>query len=548
MRLLEARPRVRVAAMLLALLCGMFACGCNALVDTSTAQCETNADCRKSSREFANTFCSPDKVCKPLSLPCTTSRDCSERLDEPAYCRPDGVCTRVLTPECTQIVPDGALSRDHVILTGFMAPVHGQSASEGTPLRQGAELALREIEAVTNGIPSADAGPQPHLAMLVCHDSPDALNALERPINVARHLVDTVRVPAIIGPSKRPPNAVDIITEVTSPGGVLTLSPSATHARIPDLEKAGLFWRTVPSDEILVDAWRYLILGVSQSLWEKGIVPKTEPPKIIYVARADSYGATLRDQFREEILTEPPATYVYDLGKEVDWESMANEIAAARPNVLFAFSTSEFVRELLPRIEQRWSGGKRPYYMLFEGNQVPELLAEVDKNQELGTRILGTAPGTRRSELFTVFRGRFEQAFGHTPGSLAEFAYDAAYLLAYAVARAKKQHPTGLELARAMRTMSCISAIKVHASEATLAAGFGAAAEAACVNFEGASGPLDFDNDTGQAPNDYGVWCAARDASGNAFPSLEDIYFDVEGPGIGGWAAGQFLPFCPGAQ
>lgn len=557
----EARPRSRERAprgkagarrlgKIMAVVGSWLLSGCNALVDTSTEQCKTHADCTNKGGGFADTFCSADKICRPLSLPCTTSRDCSYRLGEPGYCRPDRVCTPVLTPDCTQVVPEDALSQDHVILAGFMGPVQGPFATHGTPLRQGAELALNEIETQMNGVPGADSGPQRHLAMLVCHDTPDDLNTLGRPMDVARHLVNTVRVPAIIGPSKIPTNVTDVITEVTSLGGVLTISPSATHPDIPALEKEGLFWRTVPSDDIQIDAWRYLSLGVVQTLWATGVVTEPQPPKIVYVARADSYGARIAQLFRE-VLPTPPPTWTYDLAKDVDWDSMADDIVKASPNMLFAFTTGEFVTKLLPRIEQRWTGTKRPYYLLLEGNRVDELLELVNGTPGLAERIVGTAPGVRTSPLFFAFRDRFKQAYGQEPGSLAEFAYDAAYLFAYAVAGAKSQRPSGLELARAMGGMSCRDGTRLEASPAAFASGFSAAAGAACVDFDGASGALNFD-DAGQASNDYGVWCARRDPAGTTFPPLAGhqgagVYFDVESPGVVGWPPDGFLDFCPAA-
>lgn len=531
----------------------LLASGCNVIVDTSAEQCDTHADCPKRGGELAETYCTAEKICSRALPSCATHRDCSEQLGEPGYCRRDGLCTRVLTAECTEVVPEGALLQDDVILAGFMGPLRGPFASHGTPLWQAAASAFTEIETLSNGIPGVDDdAPRRHLALLACHDTPDGPHTLERPLQVARHLVETVGVPAIIGPSKIPTRALDVITDITTPANVLTISPSATHPNLPSLEPGQLFWRTVPSDRIQVDAWRYLILGVVSSLWESPDFPKGQNPRVVYVARADSYGAGLTELFREQLVfPSPPPTWTYNLDKAIDWDRLADEIAQTRPELLFAFSTGEFATELLPRLEERLASAERkPYYLLLDGSRVEELTLAVDRNPELSARIMGTAPGVRTSARFDAFRRRFSDRFGREPGNLAEFAYDAAYLLAYAVAGANKQQPSGVELGAALRTMSCPSGTRVLADPDAFADGFRAAARDGCVNFEGASGPLDFDNAAGEAPNVYGVWCAGPDEAGNAFPSLRGLYYDydVKNQGVKGLNSGEFLPFCPAAR
>jgi branched-chain amino acid transport system substrate-binding protein len=449
------------------------------------------------------------------------------------------------------VVPEGALSNDQVILAGFMAPVRGPFAAHGTPLRDGAALALDEIEAWTRGVPGLEGGSPTHLAMLVCHDTPERGGSRTRAVDVARHLVDTVGVSAIIGPSKVPSTAIDVITDVTSPAGVLTISPSATQPSIPEIDKLGLFWRTVPSDTIQVEAWRYLSLGMIQRLWHDGddtVLKEPEEPRVVYVGRADSYGAGLLQLAREKLVSNAPV-FTYDLEGRVAWDALADQVVDERPLFLYAFSTLEFVTELLPRIEQRWGQtwgmAPRPFYLLLDGTRVEALLPRIDQNPDLARRIIGTAPGVRTSGVFEGFRARLTQAFGEEPGSLAEFAYDAAYLLAYAVAGAKKQRPTGFELAAALSTLTCGDGVRVEAGPDALSSGFGAASAGVCFNFEGASGPLDFDSASGEAPNDIAAWCAVRDPSGRPFPLLgQGVYYDVKTPGVVGWVEGEYLPFC----
>lgn len=544
------RMHARWLATCSALIGASFSCGgCNALVDTSTAQCNTHADCTKKGDGFAETFCSTEKICRPLSLPCATSRDCSQRFTAPGYCRPDGVCTPVLTDECREVVPEGALSREHVTLVGFMGPVRDRFASNGVPLRQGAELALEEIETLAKGIPGLDTGPQRHLAMLVCHDTPEGLDTLGRPMNVARHLVDTVGVPAIIGPSKNPADAIDVITDVTTPAGVLTLSPSASHPALPDREAAGLFWRTVPSDTAYVPISQQLFLHITAALRADRVIAPEAFPTVVHVARSDSYGALLSQLVLPALDIGTPPGWSYDAVSETAWDAKADAILQARPHVIFAFSTAEFATELLPRIERRLSGAQpRPHYLLFDGARVAPLLTAVNHSPELAKRILIAAPGAGTSAQFDAFRTRFIATFAEEPGSLAEFAYDAVYLLAYAVARTRTLQPTGFELRTAMENMSCADRTKVRADPQQFSAGARAAAQGGCVDFEGASGAVDFSAKR-EAAADYGLWCAGR----RRFRLLEispaqGIYFSSPGALLHGWPDDAIVPFCPVAE
>src|SRR4029079_19470411 len=118
----------------------------------------------------------------------------------------------------------------------------------------------------------------------------------------------------------------------------------------------------------------------------------------------------------------------------------------------------------------------------------------------------------RKSPLYTQFAGRFGSAFDHrAPGNLAEFAYDAAYLLFYAIAISGEAYPTGPELADALTKVTCKGDGSTDTTVKVGPTGFGGyfttAASTQCIDFEGASGELDFDNQRGEATSDIAMWC-----------------------------------------
>jgi branched-chain amino acid transport system substrate-binding protein len=159
--------------------------------------------------------------------------------------------------------------------------------------------------------------------------------------------------------------------------------------------------------------------------------------------------------------------------------------------------------------------------------RVTELVEQVSAAPALKQRILGTAPGARQSNRFASFAATFSARFKQTPGNLAEFAYDAAYLLSYAAIVTHKRAPTGSELAGALKGLSCkdTGVQEVVASGASITESFSHAMTKPCIDFSGASGPLDFNNDTGEAPSDIALWCVAAEG----FKPLELSYYDAAG-------------------
>jgi hypothetical protein len=379
--------------------------------------------------------------------------------------------------------------------------------------------------------------------MLVCYDTADGSGDAQRPLRVARHLAETLQVPAIIGPADSEV-ALQVITEVTTRAGAMIISPAATDPALASLPREGRAWRTVPSDELQFGAIAALYFMAIADLVQRGWM--MADPRTAYVAPEGNEGHALAVGFLSSLLEEGrPPGFTYGAGEgSVDWAAKAREIAQAEPALLLAFGGMEFVTELLPRIEQQWGSAPKPYYLLTKRTLVRELLAEVEKNPDLGKRILGIGPGARNSAPFREFKTRFQLAFGQ-PAPLAEFAYDATYLLAYAIGATKVQRPTGALLDEAMRNMSCPTGNGVVAHPSMFLNSFRLAAQSDCLNFGGASGALDFDTARREAPGDLGLWCTGRDASGApALRVIEQLYFDSTHQVYTNVESGALLPFC----
>src|SRR5688500_7606742 len=240
------------------------ALGCTAIVDSSPEQCRSDADCAARGGAFVGTTCSAKNVCEQSE--CSSTADCSDRLGVPSYCRPDTrQCVKVLSKECFKVHPPAALEEDDVVLVGFMAPLRNEpDYGYGTPLLEGAELALSEMDDNEARLPAAGS----MLAMLVCEHGEDAKKT-------AQHLVSDVGVQAIVGPAFSTPT-IEVFREVAKPKGVLVLSASATSPVITETDDEGLLWRTAPSDEWQAEALKWVLVEIEAHLEQAGLVEKGE--------------------------------------------------------------------------------------------------------------------------------------------------------------------------------------------------------------------------------------------------------------------------------
>src|SRR5262249_29107332 len=139
----------------------------------------------------------------------------------------------------------------------------------------------------------------------------------------------------------------------------------------------------------------------------------------------------------------------------------------------------------------------------------------------LGPRVRGTTPFTT-SPLATAFFTRYAAAYPGPPTPTLLFgmagAYDIVYLLAYATVAELGKPVTGATLNDGMKAVVG-GTTKIDVGPNGLSTAFQVLSSGNKIDFSGASGPLDFDVTTGEAPSDVDIWCvkAATDAGGIDF-------------------------------
>lgn len=519
---------------------------CSLLVDTTADQCTVDADCTSKGGAFAGSICGGDHTCV---IKCTTNKACSAQLGVQSVCvRDTGFCSPLLSEDCKTVfqATPGTLDNDGAVLLGMLFPMTGENASSERSRVNAVELARRHITNASSGLPGVNGGPARPLVFLACDDAAD-------PVRAARHLARDLHVPAIIGPAFSGVTTT-VAKEVTIPAGTLVISPSATSPTLTDLPDNGLVWRTAPSDVIQSDA----MVKVVSSKLEPDVrtaygLKDTDKIRIVVAHKGDAYGTGLAsalfkglrfngglaasanaDFYRQFDYGDPQKVAPADLA--ASYKKTVDAIVQFKPHILITIGTTEAVTEIFAKVESTWPSADpiRPRHLVSDGLQVPEMLTQVGANEPLRQRVLGTIPGVPGVN-YESFKIAFNGAFTDTPAdSYSAGAYDAALLVGFAIAAAGNKPLTGALINEGLKkTIPSPKALPINADVNDINKGFGAMTGDG-IDFNGASGPLDFDPVTGEAPADIQIWCLKAQTGKPFFFSPSGVVFGAKSNSLEG--------------
>lgn len=259
---------------------------CSLVVDDDKTQCNTSADCDKRGSTFAGSVCSAQKLC----VPCETNSQCSTSGSLGVCVKPDRRCAPLFSPECTELTRGPRKGEDArtildtpgVVLVGALLKDDGDSKNLHEQRLNSVKLALDDVVR-SGGIPTSASDPIT-LAALVCNTADEPL------VRSARHLVERLKVPAIVGPSFSG-RVIKTATEVAIKGGTLLISPSATASAITSLDDEGLVWRTSPSDILQGSLLRHQVTALEKTVRAKN--PSLQTVKLAVMIKDDAYGRGL---------------------------------------------------------------------------------------------------------------------------------------------------------------------------------------------------------------------------------------------------------------
>ncbi|MCB9536618.1 MAG: ABC transporter substrate-binding protein [Myxococcales bacterium] len=379
------------------------------------------------------------------------------------------------------VAPEDAFD-DDVVLLGLLMPSTGALGEVGPPIRDAAFLALDEIN-------QSGGAAGRRFALLSC----DTATSVEAATAMARFMVETAKVPAIIGPAASSATLA-VANQVAIPNGVVLVSPSSTSPAITDLPDDGLVWRTAPSDAIQGAAIAaHLLAGDFE--------------KVAVVNRDDTYGNGLRDAIQRDLCAADrcgEAVYYSRSYGEDDVQGMSRilfDLQDFEPDVVVLIA---FVEDGIQFLSLAGDAGLNDF-ILTDGTRDPALLAMVEHPMLLA-RVLGTAPASPSGALFEQFSLRYRNKWQKVPGVFNAQAYDAMYVLGYAVAGIPSGDAvTGAAIARQLGRVSAGEAIEAGADRWNRGVSILQGDAEATIDFVGASGPLDFGPE-GEATGDIEAW------------------------------------------
>ncbi|WP_394838347.1 ABC transporter substrate-binding protein [Pendulispora rubella] len=527
---------------------------CSIVVDSETAQCDTTADCTKRGPAFANA------TCNTSSHYCVTSGgqvggDCKKNQDcldahpgEPWTCRKsDLTCAKLTSAECPAYLADPAdLANDNAIILGTILDRTGTAGPIGQAMEVAFNFARQDFRDAVSGLPPLTSGGGRRPLVLVNCDENAAAPANSDPVKAANHLVNDLKVPAILG-GFYSSTTIKVAQNVTIPQHVLLVTPASTSPLVTSLPSADprLVWRMVPSDIIQGQVVPAVTRNMEATLKTEVGLQSTDKIKVAIVHRGDAAGSAIaqvvidnlefngarataegnRNYFKEYNYGDPLAD---PGGSEAKYTQFATEMYSTfQPHIVItAGSTAEVVTKIMKPIENpdNWkqpgcgpTANKcyRPRYLLANSNfQAQSLLDLVGSNADLRHRVLGHVAQTEGTNLEKL-KLRYNGAGASVPFvPLVPFAYDAVYFTAFGIAAASESPLTGSAIAKAFPKILPPNNVSIDVGLNKIPDALNTLAGGGGIDFNGASGLLDFDTKTGDAPCDIQVWCINSNSSG----------------------------------
>jgi ABC-type branched-subunit amino acid transport system substrate-binding protein len=477
---------------------------------------------------------------------CASNAACASALGGAAICRADGKCVALESEDCKLLAEPDDAANDATIWLGTMFPMTGEDAPAfGMESVHALDLARRELASIAHGIPEDAANDAGHatrpIALVTCDDAVD-------PMRAAKHLVEELKVPAVIG-FHGSQEVIDLATSVFIPTGTLavaTLNRSSLIATIPHPPgSARLVWRTTINSSQSAEPVSRVVSEILEPEIRatRGAVGKDEPIRVAFLHPKSTAGLSVADalfskltfngksakdngtSYRDFAHPEPTASV-----SDQDYVAVVSEILQFRPHVIVHMSFHGDVKNLLGPIEARWPARERFRPRFVSGGQIvgDEILRFVGESAERRARFIGVS-ATTNNLVNAKMTARYNESYSPkvTVAVGPASVYDAFWVVAYAAYAARGEPLTGSALARGIaRLVPPGDAIDVGPT--TIFEAMSALRAGKNIDLNGAASGLDFDLATGDSPADFAVLCVRAGTGGDGPQVVESgVVFDA---------------------
>lgn len=293
---------------------------------------------------------------------------------------------------------------DGVIKFGMLGPQTGDYAVYGIAVRDGAQLAIDEINKA--------GGVNGQQIELVAYDSEgDPTKAL----SLFNRLVDSDKIDALLGG--------------TFSGESLTVGPVANEKQIPMLSP------TATNADVTLDK-EYVFRACFIDPYQGKVAAKFATDNlgatkaVIFRNVSNDYAMGLADNFAAAFTGEIVADEGYT-NEDNDFKAIITKIADLNPDVIFVPDYKNMVGLIASQLKDAgvdapllggdgWDGVQVEYPDVMEGHYFTNHYATDDE-----------------AEVIQTFITKYKEAYGEVPNALAALAYDAAYIMAKAIEKAE---------------------------------------------------------------------------------------------------------------
>ncbi len=364
---------------------------------------------------------------------------------------------------------------------GVMIPLTGALSEFGPNFQKAAELAKKHL---------AEAGYE--IELVFGDTETNAIPAVE----TARQLVEVEGVHALVGAAASGVT-VPIAESVTIPNKVPQISYASTSPLITNLpadEGQDFLFRTAPSD-----ALQGVVLASLAKA--KGY----EKVAILYVN--NPYGQGLKDVFQEnfeKLGGTVTAAIPHDENPAPTYQAELSQAAEGEPDALIAMSypghATVYLREALET-------GLFDQFLFVDGTKSLEIVDAVGAEALEG--MCGTAPGSEETPSLDLFNEAYQAEYGELPPlPFMTNVYDAVMVAALAAYEAQIQGEelSGVAVRDHLRSVANPPGEAVTPGTEGVTKAIQLLSEGQDVNYEGAAGAVDFD-ENGDVVTPVEIWC-----------------------------------------
>jgi branched-chain amino acid transport system substrate-binding protein/neutral amino acid transport system substrate-binding protein len=382
-------------------------------------------------------------------------------------------------------VEDETAVEDKAII-GTLLPITGDLAQFGGPMENAAKLAIDEVNA-NGGLLGSEVS-------LINEDSQTAEIA---GVDGANKLVKVNKVPALIGAAG---SGVSLaIIDITTGNNVVQISPSNTGTDFTTYADNDFYFRTCPSDALQGKAMA--ILAVNENYTNASTLVLKNAYGVgfeeIFVEEFEKLGGQIIDRVKYD----PQAT---------TFDSEIAKANANNPDVIVLISYPETGSLILKAAYQKGVLDNTDW-LLSEGLKDDSLAEMVGKDVD-GNYIIeglkGTAPDPREGgPAYETFKNALVSAYGVEPTTFTANTYDAAAIIALAIESAESADGTAIR--DNIRTVANPPGEEVT----NISRGLELIREGKEINYQGASGDINFDDNGDITTAYYAAWSVGANGS-----------------------------------